>query len=86
MTDHPFVPMEGTNECGQNVRMGTMVTACAFLEGAHRPRTEMERKDYLIEIAWGIIANVSNGDWTKQSQMWQDAASHWGVDAGYRMP
>jgi hypothetical protein len=27
--------------------------------------------------AWCVIANVSNGDWTKQSQEWQDAAARW---------
>ena len=24
---------------------------------------------------WGVLANVSGGDWTKQSQEWQDAAA-----------
>jgi hypothetical protein len=30
-----------------------------------------------IAWAWSIIANVSGGDWTKQSQDWQTAASSW---------
>lgn len=29
----------------------------------------------LIERAWGIIANVSNGDWKLQSEDWQEAAA-----------
>ena len=31
----------------------------------------------LIETAWGIMANVSGGDWDKQIPMWQEAASRW---------
>ncbi len=30
--------------------------------------------------AWGVIANVSEGDWTKQPQEWQDAAKRWRDD------
>jgi hypothetical protein len=30
-----------------------------------------------IAWAWSIIANVSGGDWSKQSQDWQDAAAQW---------
>jgi hypothetical protein len=30
-----------------------------------------------ISWAWSIIANVSGGDWSKQSQDWQDAAAQW---------
>ena len=30
-----------------------------------------------IMTAWGIIANVSNGDWTKQKIDWQNAAIKW---------
>ena len=27
--------------------------------------------------AWGVIANVSEGDWTKQTEEWQEAAKRW---------
>ena len=30
-----------------------------------------------LELAWGIIANVSNGDWTQQSEAWRAAAADW---------
>lgn len=36
-------------------------------------RTAQER----IAWAWSIIANVSEGDWSKQTQLWQDAAAQW---------
>lgn len=26
------------------------------------------------EMLWTVVANVSGGDWTQQSQKWQDAA------------
>lgn len=31
----------------------------------------------LIEAAWGIIANVSESDWSKQTPEWQAAAVRW---------
>lgn len=30
-----------------------------------------------LELAWGLIANASGGDWTKESREWQDAAARW---------
>jgi len=30
-----------------------------------------------LMTAWAIIANVSEGDWTRQPQEWQDAAKRW---------
>lgn len=45
---------------------------------AARPSTD------LLELAWGVIANVSGGDWEKQTEEWQGAAHRWGVEAGYR--
>jgi hypothetical protein len=31
----------------------------------------------LIYRAWVVIANVSEGDWTKQPDVWQTAAADW---------
>lgn len=56
--------------------------ARAVLSAADRPTeggemdTTPATHDALME-AWGIIANVSEGDWTKQTQEWQDAAVRW---------
>ena len=33
--------------------------------------------DDALDFAWGIIANVSSGDWTKQTPEWQEAATKW---------
>lgn len=30
-----------------------------------------------LELAWGLIANASGGDWEKESREWQDAAIRW---------
>lgn len=30
-----------------------------------------------INLAWGIIANVDGGNWTRQSKEWQRAAMKW---------
>jgi len=29
------------------------------------------------EMLWVVLANVSGGDWTKQSPEWQEAAARW---------
>ena len=29
------------------------------------------------EMLWVVIANVSEGDWTKQTKEWQEAAAKW---------
>lgn len=29
------------------------------------------------EMLWIVLANTSMGDWTKQSQEWQEAARRW---------
>ena len=31
--------------------------------------------DNLLETAWGIICNVSQGDWTKQNKEWQETVA-----------
>jgi hypothetical protein len=36
-----------------------------------------EFEDELLELAWGIIANASGGDWTKETAEWQEAAAKW---------
>jgi hypothetical protein len=36
-----------------------------------------EFKDELLELAWGLIANASSGDWTKETPDWQEAAAKW---------
>ena len=36
----------------------------------------MNEKDLLV-LAWGIIANVGNGDWSTQTADWQTAATSW---------
>lgn len=36
--------------------------------------TDKEITDDLLETAWTIICNVSEGDWTKQTKEWQEAA------------
>lgn len=37
----------------------------------------IKRLEDCIETAWGIIANVSGGDWTRQKHHWQEAAVRW---------
>lgn len=39
----------------------------------------MEKKDDLLEAAWGIIANAYGGDWSLASEAsgWKKAAEKW---------
>lgn len=38
---------------------------------------EASRRLDMLEAAWGVIANVSGSDWTKQTIEWQQAAMRW---------
>jgi hypothetical protein len=40
-------------------------------------RGRIKRLEDCIETAWGIIANVSDGDWTRQKTHWQEAVVRW---------
>lgn len=42
---------------------------------------EKKQKD-LLDYAWAILANVSEGDWEQQTKEWQDAAIKWRDDYG----
>mgnify|MGYP001596864431 CR=1 FL=1 len=44
---------------------------CADAHARQRVREALEE----TEMLWVVLANVSGGDWTKQSQDWQDAAA-----------
>lgn len=40
-------------------------------------RAEVEKLMDGMDCAWGVIANVSGGNWEKQNTEWQTAAAHW---------
>ena len=40
-------------------------------------KDRIKRLEDCIETAWGIIANVSGGDWTRQKSEWQEAVVRW---------
>jgi tryptophan 2,3-dioxygenase len=42
-----------------------------------RLQERIKRLEDCIETAWGIIANVSGGDWTRQKPHWQEAVVRW---------
>jgi hypothetical protein len=29
------------------------------------------------EMLWTVVSNVSHGDWSQQSELWQEAAARW---------
>ena len=39
--------------------------------------TDSEPDEDLNYQAWVLLANVSEGDWSKQPQAWQDAVVRW---------
>jgi hypothetical protein len=39
--------------------------------------TDYERAMDLCYLAWTVIANVSEGDWTRQPPEWREAATAW---------
>lgn len=44
---------------------------------AQAAKESAEKDKLLLELAWGLLANVSGGDWKKQSEQWQRGASNW---------
>ena len=38
---------------------------------------ELEVVEELLKLAWGIITNVTNADWEKQSKEWQQSEARW---------
>ncbi len=41
------------------------------------PPVKIQTKDDLLERAWTIIANASQGNWEKEHPDWQEAAANW---------
>lgn len=65
-----------------------VVALQAELEGERAITRNLERKvlearaiqgavDELLELAWGLLANAGDGDWTKETAQWQEAAARW---------
>ena len=64
--------------------LGVMDAICyAVCEGQklelalNEANDRIKRLEDCIETAWGIIANVSGGDWTRQKSEWQEAVVRW---------
>jgi len=38
---------------------------------------KLERMEDAAEMLWVVLANVSGGDWSKQTKEWQEAAAKW---------
>jgi hypothetical protein len=49
----------------------------ALVERLAAAEAERDRRCRDAEMAWNIIANVSGGDWTQQSDEWREAATRW---------
>ena len=50
---------------------------CKTLDELIAANNRIKRLEDCIETAWGIIANVSGGDWTRQKPQWQEAVVRW---------
>ena len=40
-------------------------------------RQRLDKMLHAAEMLWVVLANVSGGDWKKQSPEWQEAAAKW---------
>ena len=60
-----FVELLGTDDVEQGVAV------------VREMQQRIKRLEDCIETAWGIIANVSGGDWTRQKSEWQEAVVRW---------
>lgn len=39
--------------------------------------TDIEKVAAAGEMLWTVVANASGGDWSQQSEVWQEAAARW---------
>lgn len=46
---------------------------------------EIKKRDELLELAWGLIANSYGGDWDKATEEWKTAAEKW-RDEYHKLP
>lgn len=58
--------------------VGAVVLAVVLIAMPSRSRVVVRTTDAdALEDAWGVIANVSEGDWSQQSPEWREAAERW---------
>lgn len=43
----------------------------------HKMEDKIKLLEDAAEMLWVVLANVSGGDWRKQSKEWRDAAARW---------
>ena len=63
---------EADGDCRIAVLTGSVMRLTAELAEAQR---RWEADEDSLEVAWGVIANVSGGDWSQQSEYWRAAAA-----------
>ena len=44
-------------------------------------KDRIKRLEEALGVSWGIIANVSGGNWTEQKSVWVDTAVRWRDDS-----
>jgi hypothetical protein len=64
-------------ECGEDLLFCGHKSDPAARGAVEPPAQEPPTMADAAEMLWVVLANVSGGDWTKQSQEWQDAAARW---------
>jgi hypothetical protein len=65
-------------QCGSQRQVGhvTRSSVCYGNEIAQL-KAKVKHFEAALEMAWVVIANVSGGDWEKQSSDWQTAVTKW---------
>ena len=71
---------EGSNFCNVcGTRLKPITDIMANVKAVSQVLIPAAMQD-AVSRAWGIIANVSDSDWGKQSKEWQKAAREWSKD------
>jgi hypothetical protein len=60
----------------RELQAGAELQAAHFLSQREATTILLTRANALLELAWGLIANVDGGQW-KQGPQWEDAANRW---------
>lgn len=52
----------------------------ALLDAIKAVRAAIAELQDTVDLAWGVIANAGDGDWSRESDQWREAAARWRDD------
>lgn len=70
-------PIANYGDYGEGMRTALLLCVGELKALLHAGEVPQPSMADAAEMLWVVLANVSGGDWTKQTQEWQEAAARW---------